>query len=177
MTLSRRNTYVAMFLALVCASIMGYVAAQYCGYGVPELPGPRSIVGDIIEQPGGFSVALHNGATWHVDAADPPDNAVNMALLYPGKSVTLVRNETGTIWPASSRPCVRIVPLAEENPVPLAVDHYRELVRAGFTNADLAYSYKLPSGVIDSTPDTRRPVLDNAMYARLSICATSSNNP
>ena len=170
---SGRSTLRTLFVllgALLSGGVAGYAALQLMSNRTPPLPDTRTIL-TVSGEARGLALGLSDDVTMFVDTIDVPSNARNIALFYPGKTVTIVPDGKIAGWPSSRPGCRWIVPLFQEAPREIGVAEYEHLRSLGFTRRDLGYSYAIPRDVAEADTDSVGFAGD-PVYPALSLCGT-----
>lgn len=165
------RTGVILALALASGGLAAYSTVRLMGdppTPLLEVPLDRHTVASIAAVPGGANIALDGDRSFFVDTASNPTNARNIALFYPGKQITL-RPSAAVVAETSLDNCSPIVPVPEPDPPPLPLDAYRQLIAAGFSDAELAVSWDLPEG--ETNPNTTPAVEGIAARFAGILCA------
>ena len=115
-------------------------------------------------------LTLDSTLNFRVSFVRQPYNQRNLELLYPGKLVWVVWNKA--IWQPKNAGCWEITPVRESSEPVLSAPDYDRLVRHGFTNEDIEYSFQLPSGR-PTNPNPSPPTYGGTLsYGAPGLCAS-----
>ncbi len=96
---------------------------------------------------------IENGVIFHLDDEQAylvdfdakPYNRRNLVLFYEGKRV----------WVVGAKDRLHITPVEQESMPALTVMEYNRLIKEGFLDSDIKYSYRIPKGVKNPNKETR----------------------
>jgi hypothetical protein len=127
----------AWILLLLCVGI--YLLYEYLGSSY-ERKHQHTIIA-IQDSANRIIFHLDNGKKYLI--GQETVNERNVLLFYEGKLVRAVEC-SHPIWKAEKKGCWEITPV-EQNEMPLLTDEqYELLIKRGFTDSDLRYSYRIP---------------------------------
>lgn len=122
----------------------------------------------------GALLTLDSALEFRVDFVRQPYNQRNLELLYPSKLVWVVW--TKAIWQPKSAGCWEISPVREASQPALSASEYDRLVRDGFTDEDLAYSFQLPTEH-QKNPNPLPPTYGGTLsYGAPELCASKMSD-
>ena len=95
----------------------------------------------LIDESGDIArVVLDDGRLFHIALDDPAWNRRNIQLFYPGKLVWVVGLE--------------ITPVEQEGMPLLDKQDYDRLIRRGFRDSEISYSFRVPGGISNPNPES-----------------------
>lgn len=129
------NAWVLLLLAVGFLVLYEYLGSSFERKHQHTIIGMQGAVNGII-------VYLDNGKKCLIDC-DQEINKRNVLLFYVGKRVRVVEC-SHPIWEHKRKGCWEMTPV-EQDRMPLLTDEqYDHLIKQGFTDSDLQYSYRIP---------------------------------
>lgn len=110
---------------------------------------------------GGIILQIDDGQRYLVRFERVPYNKRNLLLFYVGKRVWLGNRDTDG--------CYHLAPIKQEGMPTLTDEQYDLMIRLGFTDSDIEYSFGIPSG--HSNPNRNPPTYGGVVsYGAPGVC-------